>query len=360
MQQNFTIQRPDIQNFDDFDIRGDWLATERDQAFVRFSFAQDPETTTTRLPGLPAGFGSGSQFTDARGAGIGYTHTFGPTLLSDLRLGFQRTFLGYTPPYDNVALSAGLGIPNANTSPLLGGGALIGGYNSQLEYTGDYVRIWFPENTYQVAETMSWIKGNHSFKFGANFIRRQVNLFRPLAGKGYFFLFGNGSGPGSTGYETADVLAGFVNNYQIGPPYGMVGTRSWENGVFAQDDWRVTRRLTLNLGLRWDYLSNPTEVFGRQANFEYRHRCDRRRQRRRRFAGEQQLAQFRTARGLRLRRGRQGEDRDPRRLRYLLLPGPRRHQQSARAEPAVQRRLPVQLQRRLSHHLIGGVACRQF
>ncbi|HTP85543.1 MAG TPA: TonB-dependent receptor [Bryobacteraceae bacterium] len=268
VEQNFTIQRQNIQNFDDFDIRGDWLATERDQAFVRFSFAQDPETTTTRLPGLPAGFGSGSQFTDARGAGIGYTHTFSPTLLSDLRLGFQRTFLGYTPPYDNVPLSANLGIPNANTSPLLGGGALIGGYNSQLEYTGDYGPYLVPENTYQVAETMTWIKGTHSFKFGGNFIRRQVNLFRPLAGKGYFFLNGNGQqGPGTTGYEVADVLAGFVFNYQIGPPFGMVGTRTWEEGAFAEDDWRITRRLTLNLGLRWDYLSNPVEVYGRQSNF---------------------------------------------------------------------------------------------
>jgi len=268
VENNFTIQEQNIQNFDDFDIRADWLPTEKDLAFVRFSFANDPETTTTVLPGLPAGFGTGSQFTDARGAGVGYTHTFGPTLLSDLRIGFQRTFLGYTPPYDNVPISANLGIPNANTSPLLGGGALIGGYGSQITYTGDYGPYLVPENTYQVAETMSWVKGKHTFKFGGDFIRRQVNLFRPIAGKGYFFLNGNGdSGPGTTGYETADLLAGFVSSYSIGPPYGMVGTRSWENGVFVQDDWHASRRLTLNLGLRWDYLSNPTEVDGRQSNF---------------------------------------------------------------------------------------------
>jgi hypothetical protein len=267
VEQNYTIQRQQVQNFDDFDIRGDWLATEKDQVFMRFSYAQDPEVTSTRLPGLPAGFGSGAQFNDDRGAAIGYTHVFGPSLLSDLRLGFQRTFLGYTPPYDNVPLSANLGIPNANTSPLLGGGALIGGYNSQLEYTGDYGPYLVPENTYQVAETISATRGNHSLKFGVNIIRRQVNLFRPLAGKGYFFLYGNGAGPGSTGYETADILAGFVNNYQIGPPYGMVGTRSWENGIYVQDDWRATRRLTLNLGLRWDILTPPSETFGRQSNF---------------------------------------------------------------------------------------------
>ena len=70
---------------------------------------------------------------------LGYTHIFTPTLSSDLRLGFQRTNLGYLPPYGRRAdFEANLGIPNANTSSMLGGGALIGGYNSQLEYTGDY------------------------------------------------------------------------------------------------------------------------------------------------------------------------------------------------------------------------------
>ena len=167
-------------------------------------------------------------------------------------------------------LSKNLGIPNANTSSLLGGGALIGGWNSQLEYTGDYGNYEVPETTYQATGSLSWVKGSHLFKFGGNFVRRQVNLFRPKAGKGYFFLWGNGNGPGSTGYETADVLAGFVDNYQIGAQTGMFGTRSWENSVFVQDDWRFSRRLTLNLGLRYDVLTNPTEVAGRQSNFDLR------------------------------------------------------------------------------------------
>jgi hypothetical protein len=267
VQQNYIIQRQQVQNFDDFDIRTDWNVAQNDHVFGRFSYAQDGENTSTRLPGLPAGFGSGTQFSYNRGAASGYTHIFTASLFNDLRLGYQRTNLGYLPPYGNVPLSANLGIPNANTSPLLGGGALIGGYNSQLEYTGDYGTYQVPENTYQVAETLNWAKGNHLFKFGVNIIRRQVNLFRPKAGKGYFFLWGNGSGPGSTGYETADILAGFVNNYQIGAQTGMFGTRTWENAFFAQDDWRVARHLTLNLGLRYDILTNPVEVFGRQSNF---------------------------------------------------------------------------------------------
>ena len=273
IQQNFTIQRQQIQNFDDFDIRGDWNASDKDRIFVRDSRAHDNEVTTTRLPpNLPAGFGSGTQFTYANGGALGYTRVFTPALLSELRLGYQRTDLGYLPPLGDQAVSANLGIPNANTSPLLGGGALIGGYNGQLEYTGDYGTYRVPENTFQLAETMSWVHGNHTVKFGANIIRRQVAEFRPKAGKGFFNLFGNGNNgagytTGSTGYEVSDVLAGFMNNYQIGAQTGYFGTFSWEDGFYAQDDWHASRHLTLNLGLRWDYLTNPTEEHGRQSNF---------------------------------------------------------------------------------------------
>ena len=268
VQQNYAVQRQQTQNFDDFDVRADWNATQGDRFFARASYAHDKEDTSTRLPGLPAGYGSGSQFTYAHGGALGYTHTFTPALFSDLRLGFQRTNMGYLPPYSDVPLSKNMGIPNANTSSLLGGGALIGGYNSQLEYTGDYGNYQVPENTFQGAGSLSWAKGNHLFKFGGNFIRREVNLFRPKAGKGYFDLWGNGVGPGSTGYETADVLAGFVQNYQVGAQTGMFGTRSWENAIFVQDDWRITRRLTLNMGVRFDVLTSPTEVAGRQSNFD--------------------------------------------------------------------------------------------
>jgi hypothetical protein len=268
VQQNYQIQRQQVQNFDDFDTRLDWNPTSTDRIFNRFSFAEDNEDTSTRLPGLPAGFGSGSQLNHSRGDVLGYTRIATPTLVNDLRLNFLRTEIGYLPPYSNVPLSANLGIPNANTSPLLGGGALIGGFNTQLEYTGDYGTYLVPENTYQIADAVSTTIGSHTVKFGLNLIRRQVNMFRPKAGKGYFDLNGNGIGPGSTGYEVADILAGFVNNYQIGVQTGMFGTRTWENGVFAQDDWRVNRYLTLNVGIRWDYLSSPTEVHARQSNFD--------------------------------------------------------------------------------------------
>jgi hypothetical protein len=268
IKQNYVTQRKNIQNFDDFDVRVDWNIRSQDTLFGRFSYGRDKEDTTSRLPALPAGFGSGIQANYPKSFALGETHTFGTSVINEFRFGWIKTTFGFTPPFENVPISANLGIPNANTSPLLGGGALIGGFNDQLEFTGDFGLYNVPEQTWQVSDSVSWVKGNHTFKFGTTILRRQVNLFRPFAGKGFFNLFGNGQSPSPTGYEVSDILAGFVNNYQVGPDLGYSHTRNWETGYYAQDDWRITRRLTLNLGVRYDLYTWPLETHNLQANFD--------------------------------------------------------------------------------------------
>ncbi len=213
------------------------------------------------------------------------THLFTPNLINEFRFGFIHTQFGYTPPFDSIPLSANLGIVNANVDgngnpdPQLGGGALIGGFNNQLEYTGDYGPYLVPQDTWQEADNLSWVKGKHTLKFGANILRRQVDFFRPLTGKGFFNLCGNGTTNGGaqkpdgsnvplSGYELTDLLIGFTCNYQVGPVLGNSETRNWEAGFYGQDDWRVTRKLTLNLGLRWDLLTWPVEKFNHQSNFD--------------------------------------------------------------------------------------------
>lgn len=253
------------EHFNDFDIRTDWDIDPTDNMFVRFSYGQDEFTTNSQFPNLPAGFATGQSFNHTRGVAIGETHIFNPNMVNELRIGWDRMFYGYTPPFDSIPICKNLGIPNCNTSPLLGGGALIGGTGSELSYTGDYGPYLVPQNTPQGNDTLTWIHGKHTFKFGADIIRREVNLYRPLAGKGFFYI-GNGSND-VTGYDVSALLAGFVQTYNIGPNYGMVGTRSWEMGYFGQDDWRVTPRLTLNLGLRYDLYTWPSEVYNRQSNF---------------------------------------------------------------------------------------------
>ena len=274
IQQNYTTTRERIQTIDDFDVRGDWIIGKNDSSFFRYSYGNDNLTTTSRLPMLPAGFGSGTNPNKPWAAVVEETHTFSPNLINEFRAAFIHTNFGYTPPFFGEPVSANLGIVNANVNangvldPQLFGGALIGGFNSQLEYTGDYGPYQVPQNTWQFADNVSWVKGKHNFKFGFNILRRQVNFFRPLTGKGYFFLCGNGQSPSVTGYEVTDLLIGFTCNYQVGPALGDSQTRNWENGFYGQDDWRITPRLTLNLGLRWDVITWPVEKHNNQANFD--------------------------------------------------------------------------------------------
>jgi len=264
-----------IENWNDFDVRVDYILDPSNSLFGRFSRGRADQTDTTRLSTLPSGFGSGTNFNHPWGSSIGLTSTISTNLINEFRGGFFYTQYGYLPPQNNVDLCTQMGIVNCNT-PLLGGIALIGGYNNQIEYTGDYGTYLIPQTTYNYNDTVTWSKGRHTVKFGANIVRRDLNLYRPLAGKGYFVLTGNGSAGGggfapnffSTGYEVSDLLAGFMAGYQHGTQYGMVGTRNWENGFYAQDDFRVTQRLTLNLGLRWDVITWPVEVQDRQANFD--------------------------------------------------------------------------------------------
>lgn len=275
---NFVNTRNEVDDQDVVDFRVDANLTDSTRLFVRGSYGRFNQVVTSRLPTLPSGFGSGNNPTRNKAIVVGLNSSLTPTLFNELRLQANRLKYGYEPPFGDIPLSANLGIVNANRDDSLGGGALIGGYNGQLEYTGDYGPYRVPQNTYQLVDSLSWVTGNHTLKFGGSIVKRNVQLFRPIAGKGYFFLYGNGDATqcgggvgnegGTTRWEQADLLIGFACRYDIGVQNGLVGTITWENSAFVQDDWKVSKRLTLNLGLRYDYLTNPSEQYGRQANFD--------------------------------------------------------------------------------------------
>ncbi len=257
---NFRAQRVDIRHFNTFDARLDYSATAMDRAFARFTYDNSDFNRTSRLTNLPAGFASGENLVHGRGYALGETHIFTSNLINEFRAGYNRYTFTNDPVFSGAPISANLGIVNANRTANLGGGALIGG-NSNLEYTGDYGRYAVPENTYELNDATSYNRGHHIFKFGGSAIRRDVAFFRPISGKGYF-NFGNAD---FTGYTPAEVLAGFSDNYSIGSQTGFFGTRNFEYGIFAQDDWKISKKLTLNLGIRYDILTYPTEEHDREA-----------------------------------------------------------------------------------------------
>jgi hypothetical protein len=263
--QNYLSQQQSAIKYNTFDARMDWTPSSRDLFFFRSSYDNSTNASTSQLgPTLPNN--GGSNYVHGRGYDLGYTRTISATIVNEARLAYNRDNYGYQPPNYGQNISANLGIVNANRNMETSGGALIGGSNSELEYSGDYGLFAVPQNTIEVTDTLSIQRRNQSFHMGGTFLRRQVNFFRPIDGKGFFAIADLGSD--FTGFEDSELLVGGVDNYGIGAQNGYFGEVSQEDGLFAQDDWRVNERLTLNLGFRWDFLTWPYEMHNNQAAFD--------------------------------------------------------------------------------------------
>lgn len=267
---NYVTDRQQVRNFDDFDFRIDFNASQKDQVFVRYSYAQDNFTVTNSLgPNNPSGFGSGNNINHPRGLAAGYTRTISPNLVNEFHFGYISSVYGYNPPDQNLKLGAAIGIPGANPTALLGGQVLIGGSATQITYQGDGGPYNVDQKLFQFTDSLSYVHGSHIFKVGATVGQRRLGYVQGNDAKGSFILGGNDY-PGTgrfTGYETSEILAGFPD-YEIGQFQGLYQTRSWETGYFAQDDWRVNKRLTLNLGLRYDYYTWPYEINNQMSNWD--------------------------------------------------------------------------------------------
>lgn len=275
---NFTRAQQNITTMNDYDARLDFAATSKDSFFARYSMGQDFLNNVPYLVDsshfLPSG--NGTNPAHPRQLAVGYTRIVSSNVINEFHYGYIRDLLGYQQPDSTVALAASLGIANANTSPLLGGMPIIGGWYGNLSYVGDGGPYLIIEPTQQFTDSISWVKGRHTFKFGASLIHRDVNWDQGNDAKGYFWIDdGNEGGmpaPTSahgtfTGYETSELVAGFMGAYTVGAFNGYYNTRSWENGFFAQDDFRATRKLMLNLGLRYDLLTWPSEANNHMSNF---------------------------------------------------------------------------------------------
>ena len=262
---NYLDNQSETNKYNTFDVRLDWNASSKDMAFARFSYDNSINGKTSEFKNLPAGGGTGTNPTHARGWDFGYTRVFTPAMVNEAHLAYNRDNYGYSPPMYGQYVSKDLGIVNANINQETTGGALIGGWKGDLEYTGDYGLYSVPQNTYEFTDSLSWEKGKHTFKFGGTLMRRQVSYFNPQEGKGYFWI--DSGTVDFTGFEISELLAGGMDDYEIGSQAGYFSNIGTEDGFFAQDDWRLNHRLTLNLGLRWDLLTHPYEQHNQQSAF---------------------------------------------------------------------------------------------
>jgi len=280
---NYRGPTQNLTHNDDYDGRLDFVATSKDSFFARYSFGTDSLSNSPWLVGannsqhfLPSGSGSNPQH--PRQVAVGYTRLISNNIVNEFHYGYTRPYYGYQQPGFGINMASAIGIANANTDPLLGGYPIIGGWYGNMAYVGDGGPYLVVEPAHQFSDSVSWTKGKHIFKFGASVVHRDVNWTQGNNAKGYFWIDDNSCACGSypaatsghgtfTGFEVSELLGGFVGAYSVGGFHGYYDTRSWENGFFAQDDWRISPKLTLNLGIRYDLFTWPYEVNNNQSVF---------------------------------------------------------------------------------------------
>lgn len=183
-----------------------------------------------------------------------WTWTPSSAIVNQLTFGMNR--LTQTRHADTVpATKYGIdtGVTSVGGLPTIG----IAGFNSLgtsiISPIGDG-----PDPVYDGQETLTYIRGNHTLKFGYEMSHISVDSCCQFFNRGFITFGGGAAFSGSTALE--DFLSGNPSFALIGVGNGVRHLRTWYYAGFAQDDWRVTQRLTLNLGLRYEYFSPPTET----------------------------------------------------------------------------------------------------
>lgn len=249
-------------NVNQWDVRVDARPSAKDSFFARYS------QSLQHIPGFhsfPLFFNT---FNEApfHGAVFDWTRNISPSIVNDARVGFNRIILdngGLDKGLGNVAEK--LGIQNGNDrGPGLLGINFSGGDASSIGSSNIGTQQDFVTNEYEFLDTVIATRGRHVLKSGFQFIRQQLNIFYAGNNGRTGFMTYNGQ---FTGLAEADFFLGLPFDIGRGLNTGDWGHRGNVIGAFAQDDWRMTDHLTLNLGVRWEDHTPWVEAFNRQTNF---------------------------------------------------------------------------------------------
>jgi hypothetical protein len=268
---NYVVSTPATFNEDEYTGSTDYQLSNKDHLAFHVIVAEQPQFSSVSSTRFIPGFGLYQRF-KSRLYSAQETHIFSPNVVNDFHIGLNRA-LGHTGFQNQLPLaSIGMTRFNSGDFPDI----------PELEFSGSFEMGYTvstdqadTENTWQYFDNVSWLKGKHSMTFGTEMRRYQDNYFSndDMRGTLDFISFQNfmlglsgapvaqgGNGTGHSDIYEANVASGLVQRYD----------RMRDVALFAQDSWKPVRRLTVNMGLRWEYIGLPTDIYGRNGAFDPR------------------------------------------------------------------------------------------
>ncbi len=269
---NFVENLITTNNTYQWDTRLDGNIRPTDQAFARLSYSNIrgyvPGPFGPILDGNSS-YNSGAIGSLVENMAVSETHIFSPSLFNEFRFGYNYGLFSFLQPGYNTSVLSQLGMGGIPTGPDNGGLPLVSVGGISSFGTANYDPSVEGQNVFEIIDNLSKVIGNHSLKFGVTLQSMRMSAIQPPKSRGsysYNGFFTSNLGASYTGSGVADFLADQMDSASVTNEV-YISNIAWYRAAYAQDDWRLSRNLTLNLGLRYDYFQPTSENAGQQANF---------------------------------------------------------------------------------------------
>ena len=265
---NNFIRQPDVADDSDRYLgRADLRLGGNDNLFARYIYSDRTRIVPGWFGGVLDGTSTsawGRNYLTSHATVGGWTKVLSSSLVNEARISWARAVSdGQQDPFGQDGLSQ-IGFKGVPADPLILGG-IVG-----VDITG-HIRLGSPNfmpkfqhtDQFQYVDTLTWLKGRHSVKVGADIMAPMKNEYMDVPStRGNLGFTGQ-----FTGNAIADFLLGYARQAELSNVF-VVDQRLWSTAFFVQDDWRLSDQLTLNLGLRYDFMTPTYEAQNRMANFD--------------------------------------------------------------------------------------------
>jgi len=286
---NFQTDPERHESRNNFDIRIDHRVSDKDTLFGRFSYENQPSFIPPPFNNVldGGGFFDGIEDNSYRNVALSESHMFSPTLVNEFRFGYNRINSHRFQLNFNQDVSGQLQFPGVPFSPINGGLPNIGFSDGTVTIgSSGFLPSSEKQNSFVFTDNLTWIHGRHSFKYGTELRFEQFTILQPASSRGDMG-FGsdftdNPAAPATpsgtftdgafTGGAFATFLLGIPDFGDISSFHNIDYRRQIYSG-YAEDDWKATDKLTLNLGLRYEMFSTIKEHNNQEATFNFACQC---------------------------------------------------------------------------------------